>query len=796
MRRAMCLVLTFVMLIGLMPLTVFAQTSEAVVAEGVCGADGDNVTWALHSTGLLEIQGNGAIKNYPMEEGAPWVDYREKILTVKIGFGVTGIGNEVFWECSQLIGVTIAETVTYIGAAAFRGCRSLTQVTIPAGVTEIGKAAFGACVNLSDVYYGGSQLQWAQIRIGSDNEALTDATIHCAAEETIVAGGNCGEALTWSLLESGLLCIQGSGSMPDYSAEDPAPWQTYSGSISKVAIYSGVTDVGAYAFAECEALTGAVIPDTVSGIGGHSFMNCTGLVEIAIPDSVKRIDWGAFSGCDSLETFIVPNSVTEIGTGAFWNCENLKEVILGSGLTGTGVQVFSGCGNLEQVTICFGVRSIDVSSFENCVSLTEITIPDTITAIDTSAFGNCISLNDVHFAGTGMQWSNVTVGADNEHLTGASVHFEGDTVLAGGNCGMYEDVIWTMYGSGLLHIQAVRAVGTMKDYPMELGAPWKKYRKDILKVVIGPGVENIGDNGFYNCANLTDITLPDTVDTIGRGAFAGCSSLKEITISENVTVIGDVPFSGCAALQRINVESGNKNYSCDGQGALYNKDKTVLIAVPGAGEAFEIPETVTRIEKFAFNSCVKLTQIKIPESVSEIGENAFAGCANVTSINIPKAVTVIESGTFMSCGKLTTVTIPKGVAVIEDNAFARCGELTAITIGGSVTEIKGYAFYGCGKLADVYFGGSQEKWDKISTGNGNEALTGATIHFQGESIPGDLDGNGSVDDEDVIYLLWHTLMADEYPVDQNVDFDQNGSVDDEDVIYLLWHTLMPKEYPL
>lgn len=63
-------------------------------------------------------------------------------------------------------------------------------------------------------------------------------------------------------------------------------------------------------------------------------------------------------------------------------------------------------------------------------------------------------------------------------------------------------------------------------------------------------------------------------------------------------------------------------------------------------------------------------------------------------------------------------------------------------------------------------------------------------------LRGDLDNNSSVDDEDVIYLLWHTLMPLEYPVNQDVDFDRNNSIDDEDVIYLLWHTLMPLEYPL
>lgn len=67
---------------------------------------------------------------------------------------------------------------------------------------------------------------------------------------------------------------------------------------------------------------------------------------------------------------------------------------------------------------------------------------------------------------------------------------------------------------------------------------------------------------------------------------------------------------------------------------------------------------------------------------------------------------------------------------------------------------------------------------------------------QAIKILGDLDGNETVDDEDVIYLLWHTLMPNDYPVNQNVDYDGNSNVDDEDVIYLLWHTLMPDDYPL
>lgn len=61
---------------------------------------------------------------------------------------------------------------------------------------------------------------------------------------------------------------------------------------------------------------------------------------------------------------------------------------------------------------------------------------------------------------------------------------------------------------------------------------------------------------------------------------------------------------------------------------------------------------------------------------------------------------------------------------------------------------------------------------------------------------GDLDGDQSVTNKDVEYLLWHTLFPDSYPLTQQADFDGSGSVDNKDVEYLLWHTLFPESYPL
>ena len=65
-------------------------------------------------------------------------------------------------------------------------------------------------------------------------------------------------------------------------------------------------------------------------------------------------------------------------------------------------------------------------------------------------------------------------------------------------------------------------------------------------------------------------------------------------------------------------------------------------------------------------------------------------------------------------------------------------------------------------------------------------------------VPGDADGNGKVDTDDAIYLLYNVMFGDgDYPVNQNCDFDGNGKTDTDDAIYLLYHVRFGEEdYPL
>lgn len=108
-----------------------------------------------------------------------------------------------------------------------------------------------------------------------------------------------------------------------------------------------------------------------------------------------------------------------------------------------------------------------------------------------------------------------------------------------------------------------------------------------------------------------------------------------------------------------------------------------------------IPNSITRIESFAFSNCYGLTSITIPDSVTSIGNYAFENCSSLTNITIPDNVTSIGDFAFSRCSKLTSVTIGNGVTSISVGTFYKCSSLTSITIGKGVTSMGNSAFTCC-----------------------------------------------------------------------------------------------------
>ncbi len=272
-----------------------------------------------------------------------------------------------------------------------------------------------------------------------------------------------------------------------------------------------------------------------------------------------------------------------------------------------------------------------------------------------------------------------------------------------GTCG--DNLTWTYYES--THSLVITGSGDMYDYDANYNsyyaAPWYKYRNDIESVILLKGITSIGEDAFYGCSGLTSVTIPNNVTSIGDEAFYNCSSLTSVTIPNRVTSIGYRAFRECKSLNAVHITDLeawlNISFSGDYSNPLFYAHRLYL-----NGEEVKdlvIPNSVTSIGNYVFDSCSSLTSVTMPNSVTSIGNCAFRDCVNMTTVDIPNSVTSIGTGAFCVCSSLTSVTIPNLVTSIGSSTFSGCGSLTAITIPNSVKFIGEWAFAYCNGLTSV-----------------------------------------------------------------------------------------------
>jgi len=362
---------------------------------------------------------------------------------------------------------------------------------------------------------------------------------------TVIAEGSCGEKLTWTLDENGLLTISGSGEMEEYTASTTGntPWKDSLKQIRAVRILDGVTSIGEGAFYYCDSLASVTIPDSVTRIGGYVFYHCVSLTDITIPGSVTEIGAGAFESCESLTSVTIPEGVTEIPRHAFEDCDSLTSVTIPDSVTEIGESAFEYCESLTSVTIPKGVTEIPAKAFYECKSLTSVALPDGVTKIGEKAFGWCESLTNVtipdsvtQIGSSAFSYSALTSVTIPESVTRIndyafawcesltsitipkSVTSIGDSMFCG--------------STALIDIQV--APENLK-YSSLNGVLYDKAQRELIAYPVGKAdtsfvipnsVTIIHNYAFDRCTSLTSITIPDSVTKIGYGSFdEGCDSL-------------------------------------------------------------------------------------------------------------------------------------------------------------------------------------------------------------------------------------------------------------------------------
>lgn len=189
------------------------------------------------------------------------------------------------------------------------------------------------------------------------------------------------------------------------------------------------------------------------------------------------------------------------------------------------------------------------------------------------------------------------------------------------------------------------------------------------------------------------------VRRIAYEGFKDCVELLEITLPRSMKEYADNVFTGCDNLRNIFVETENTEFTSI-EGNLYTKDGSkVLRYGPGKTEkAFTLADSVRAIGSRAFYKNPYLERVELGSGLTEIGYGAFMSCSKLTEVRLSEGLTCIRSMAFRFCSRLKDIRLPASLVTIEERAFEECARLQSITIPESVSTIESCAFQGADNL--------------------------------------------------------------------------------------------------
>lgn len=615
---------------------------------------------------------------------------------------LTTIGDYAFTECCSFDTITFAPSITYIGNSAF-AASSLRSVTFEGSAPEIHSDAFNStCI---DIYYDPNTDGWSEI---INQNLYGDISWHAigGSGESTLAVGTCGDNLTWTLTQDGVMTISGIGRMYEYYGSD-IPWYSFADRIQAVVVENGVTSISREAFYGCTQLSQIYVDSSVYGIGVRAFDQtpwlssqpeglvyigkvlytykgtCPAVVSLAY--DTTGIAAMAFDDVQTLEQITLPSGVVEIGGWAFRNCTSLKTIHFNEGLRNIGNSAFTGCGGLTEIIIPDSVTLLESGAFGACTAATRLVIGDGLTALSTSAFYGCSALKEISFGNNLRTISNTAFTnctALEQVILPSSVAYIYDKAFQG--CTALQKIV--MPNVSHIYYYAFSSCVSLQQIEFP----------ETLKL--------IDDGAFNNCTSLNAIKIPNSVTSLGVGCFASCSALTTVEIGRGVSRIDSQTFLNCTALTAIHVDPENEYYQSDEYSVLHTKDMRTLILYPvGRIGGYTVADTVTLIRTAAFANCPGLTFVTLPDGLKTLEYGVFAECVNLKEVTIPDSVTTTYGGTFIRCTSLESVWLGDGLKEITATMFLDCTALKEIRLPKFLESIGGSAFENCNNLKNLDF---------------------------------------------------------------------------------------------
>jgi hypothetical protein len=250
-----------------------------------------------------------------------------KLKHISISDSVTSIGNNAFYNCSDLEFDTdiFKNRLESIGNDAFYNCSSAKfgDIEFQPPLSYIGSSAFYNCTGITSIYVNGTV------------ETVGDSAFrYCTGMTTAVIDNGTGKIeraafANCTALESLTLPYAGT-SLDDVNAENS------SSAVSYLFYYSGA---GTYS-------------------GYYSGIPAT-LTDITITGG-ERIPNNAFYGLSKVSSITIPNKIKTIGSNSFYNCSGL-ETLYYTGTEETWPNIAIGGGNtaIDGKVVCLGAKIIN-----------------------------------------------------------------------------------------------------------------------------------------------------------------------------------------------------------------------------------------------------------------------------------------------------------------------------------------------------------------------------------------------------------------------------------------------------
>ena len=568
-------------------------TDGTILDFGVCGEgeNAQNVQYALAEKGSLRIYGQGKIA---FTGSAPWAGNMERITSVCIEPGITGID-----------------------ANSFRNAANLCTAELPSGITTIGAGAFSGCTTLKTLRFSGTEAEWRTITIGSDNAPLTTATIICqdshkcklvrveakeatcqnagvlehwkceecgklyqdgsatseiSLQDTIIPptdhqpdasnrctvcgeiGGSWGTDIRWSF-KGDTLRFYGCGGTGSLGKDDyNPPWSSYLKQIKKVVIEDGIQTIYRGTFSRISDAQ-IQVPTSVTRIydnpGGSNQFTYPGTMEqwrnITF-NYAKDSCWGIGAQCSD-------GTIVSMGYCGPYGGTNIATYYI----TEDMCLHIEGAGSVQWMQ--YHEKFPHWDSYRG--KITSVVIGDQITTIPDNAFNSHTKLNSIAIP-EGVR----TVGG-----------FQGTPAL-----------------------KEIKLPSTLVRVPSFTNS-------GLQAIIIPEGIKWIEEKTFYGCSDLTSVQLPSTVETIYTRAFSYCGRLTQINFPQSLKTIDNSAFA-------------------------YSGIRTA-----------NLPEGVQSIGQSAFANCGNLANVTIPSGVTTIQYSTFENSA-LKTVHIPKTVTHIYSSAF------------------------------------------------------------------------------------------------------------------------------------------------------